>query len=185
MSSGERPIGAATGKQSDAKALYQSPPPRFLMICPYPCHPRLSNPLPLSRQPCPWSMPCACCRPRVQGDDAGKVDMFSPPAPQPCAPVSPFTPNLSNWRTTAEPFKEETPFREAGKKDPKSGVRLLQLRVAKSMNVLLTMLIRIFSNERLSLLYTLVSKGVGNEVCPVAAPSLALWLPHRACAACA
>ena len=27
MSSGERPIGAANGKQSDAEALFQSPPP--------------------------------------------------------------------------------------------------------------------------------------------------------------
>ena len=31
MSSGERPIGAAKGKQSDTEALFQPPPPRFAL----------------------------------------------------------------------------------------------------------------------------------------------------------
>ena len=44
MSSGERPIGAATGKQSDTEALCQPPPPR---LCRTPClalGPSLQNP---------------------------------------------------------------------------------------------------------------------------------------------
>ena len=38
MSSGERPTGAAKGKQSDTEALCQTPP-----APPHPPHPRLTN----------------------------------------------------------------------------------------------------------------------------------------------
>ena len=34
MSSGERPIGATKGKQSDTEALCQPPPPPLLSACP-------------------------------------------------------------------------------------------------------------------------------------------------------
>ena len=88
MSTGERPIGASKGKQSDTEALCQPPPPPPMQKFPRHSNPAAETP-PLPVWLCVCVCVCVCVR--IGPRTLSRVTAPNPPPPQPWANESEMT----------------------------------------------------------------------------------------------